>query len=78
MDTPEVAVHDLAHVEEVLLPQRPIEAQPRADLGDLLGRGPLAEHGERRVAGNQVDEAEDEEGHADEHGDHGQAVRRIA
>ena len=42
-------------------------------LGDLLGGRPLPEHGDGGVAGDEVDEAEDEDGDAEEDGDDGEA-----
>ena len=53
----------------VLLEQRPIEAEARAQLGHVLGRGGLAEHRLRRVAGNEVDQREDERRDAEQHRD---------
>ncbi len=46
----------------------------RAGARPALGRRPLAEHGEGRVARNQVDEAEDEERDSEEDGDDGDAA----
>ena len=71
---PEVAAQDLAHVEEVLLVDRPVEPELLPDGVGALGGGPLAEHGGGRVAGDQMDEAEDENGHPEEDGDDGEAA----
>ena len=50
----------------------PVEAQPLPDLGHLLGRGPLPQHGQGRVAGDQAHEGEDQHRHADQHRHHRQ------
>src|SRR4029453_4186826 len=63
----------LAHIKRVLLPDPTIEPDPGADVGDLLRRGALAEHSQRRIAGNEMDEAEDQYGNAEQDGDDGEA-----
>src|SRR5437879_1492470 len=40
----EIAVEYLAHIQDVLLPDRAIEPEAGAHLRHLLGRRPLAEH----------------------------------
>src|SRR4029453_182418 len=59
----------LADVEQVLLVDGPVQAEPRPDGRDLLGRRPFAEHGDSGIARDEVDEAEDEERDAEEDGD---------
>src|SRR5439155_13151513 len=71
---PEVAADDLADIDAVLLPERAVEPEVGADLRHLLGRRALAEHGERRVPRNQMNETEDEDGDAEEDGDDSQAT----
>ncbi len=65
----EIAAHDAARERSVLLQQRAIEPELRAQLRHVLRRRALAEHRLHRIAWHQVNEREDERRHPDEHRD---------
>src|SRR5262249_12180742 len=69
----EVTADDLPHVEEVLLVNRPVEAELLPDGLRALRGGLLPEHGGGRVTWNQVDEAEDQDGNPEEDRDDSEA-----
>ena len=56
----EVAVQRATPVVEVLDVQRGVEAEPMPEVGDVGRRGALSEHLHDRIAGNQVNEKEDD------------------
>jgi len=65
----QIAAHDSAEKRAVLNNQRPIETQSRSQLLDLFLRGAFAQHGLRRVAGDEMNQEKDQRGHAQQHGD---------
>ncbi len=52
----------------VLDQERPIEAEPPAQIGDVLRRRAVAEHGLHRIAGHEVNEREHERRDAQQDG----------
>ena len=61
---------------EVLLDERLVEAEPMPEGFDFFLRGGFAEHRLRRIAGDQVDQREDQRGDAEQHGDREQQPSR--
>ena len=62
----EVALEQPPDVVEVLLPEGLVEAQRLADLQDEGGRRVLAEDGDGGIAGQQLDEHEQDDRQADQ------------
>ena len=62
----EVPANRVTEVVQVLLPQWKVEAELVADASHQLGRCSAAEDRNRRVAGNEPDEQEDDHAHAEE------------
>ena len=62
----EVTLRQLTDVDEVLLVQRLVEAHLGPDLLAQLRRRVLAEQGRHRVAGQQVNEGEHDDGQAEQ------------
>ena len=60
----EVAAQHPGKEGRVLLEERPIQAEPAAQLFDILLGGRFAEHRLRRIAGNEMNQREDEGGDA--------------
>ena len=58
---PEIAVEQVVQVAQVLLPQRIVEAHVLAHRGDPFRRRVLPQDGRRRIARQQVDEAEQDD-----------------
>ena len=56
----QIAARGAREKRGVLNEQRPVEAEPAAQLGDAFGRRGIAEHRLDRIAGNEMDEREDE------------------
>ena len=65
----EVAPEEPPHPQDVLDPERPVEAVVVPDLGDDRGIAPLAHGGPDGVAERERGEEEHEEGNSEEHGD---------
>ena len=65
----EVAPGQVAEEEQVLVPQRPVEAELVAQRRHAIGRGRLAQDRQRGVAGQQVDHEEHDDGDAEDHRD---------
>ena len=59
-ERPRSPVHRASRETAVLLEQRPVEAEARAQLRDVLRRRRLAEHRLRRIARNEMNQREDE------------------
>ena len=53
----------------VLRQERLIETEAGAELGDVLRRGAVAEHGLRRITRHEMDQRKHERGDAEQHGD---------
>src|SRR4029079_3484842 len=67
----EVALDQLAHVVDVLLPERLVEPELGADLRHELRRRVLPQDRRGGVAGEQVDEGEQDDGQPEQDGDGG-------
>ena len=65
----EAAGHDVAEEAEVLLPERPVEAELARQRGDVLGIAARAQHQGRRVARHDPQQQERHRGDADQHRD---------
>lgn len=61
----EITLHDIAHIVDELLPQRTVQAKLLAKIGDAFGRRHVAEHQQRRVAGQEPHQNEGDKDHAD-------------
>ena len=65
----QVAVDQLVHVDEVLLPERQVQPEPMAEGLDELGSLVLTKDRLGRIAGQEVDEGEQDDGQAEQHRD---------
>jgi hypothetical protein len=65
----EVAVRHSPEPAHVLVPERLVEAELAAERFACRAFGVLTEHGVDRVAGNEVDDREDDQRHEEEHRD---------
>ena len=65
----QVAMGQVVHVDQVLLPERQVQPEPMAKRLDELGPLVLAEDGLGRIAGQEVDEGEQDEGQPEQHRD---------
>ncbi len=65
----QVAVEDAGPIVDVLGPEGLVEAVLVAQGGDVGGGGAFAEHLQDRVAGNEVDEEENQGNHDPDHGE---------
>ena len=74
----EIAGQDVADPDQVLLGQRPVEAELLVQRLHVFGRGEGAEDGMRGVAGNQPDDEEDDDADAEDHRhDHQETAERV-
>ena len=62
----EIAARQSLEKRSVLHEQRPVEAEPLAELRDVFRRGAFAKHRLRGIAGNEVDEGKDQRRHAEQ------------
>src|SRR5204862_201241 len=72
----EIAAGEILQINAVLQVERTIEAEPAAQFDDALLRRALAEHRPHGIAGDEVDEREDEGRDAQQHGNREQKPSR--